>query len=106
MEKEKILARLIRHFRLEPHTVTYAESVEMLFVFRYASKVSGHKDVEAVVLEITRLQRELGFARSNRQKLHSVFSICQRRGFAECGKYDTKTLRPPRTRPTHRDFEY
>ena len=105
MEKEKILSKLCQHFRLKPASVTYIESVEMFFVYRYVVRSTGQNGIEAVLLEITRLSIPIR-TRHRRQRLHELFAFCQIKNVQECGRYDTTATQPPVAIPWHTDLEY
>lgn len=106
MDKQEILVRLSEHFHLELRKLTYTDQVQMSFIFRYVSRITGSQEWPVLLAEILRLQKKAIKVRSNRQKLQQLFALCQTKDIAECGRYDTNTLKAPVIIPTHNDFEY
>lgn len=92
-ETQIVLKQLCDYFHLDYEDVTYVETVEIMYIYRYIAG-TAEEDFARALEEIKKLHAQVR-GRSKRRRLYELFNYCQSQRINHSGKYDTSTLRPP-----------
>jgi hypothetical protein len=104
VDDEQLVAALCDHFKIPLKVVTYAEKVEMLFIYRYVCRTAGVSSIADARPTLIALG-ELCPGRNKRLRMQRLFSYCQSRDIIDSGRYETAKA-PPSTQQTHSKYEY
>lgn len=101
-ERDMLIEELAQYFRLKPEKLSYAETIEMLSVYRYVVRFHEVSSIDEVFETLQSFNAPTP-GRSRRKRLYQLYIWCQAKSLVAEG-YDTTTLHTPIPTPWHENY--